>query len=244
MSSLSRLVRAAVTMSKSTSRLSVFRNHLCCGSSSASSRNIHRSPGRSSLDSLKSQTTNHPVSVQSTLNILQHVIDTSANKPADSSLTTVMSAYTAFDNQQKEDFLYSLARDYQCDSKTLSASIDNLRVSHSAPNYKQQQRLRDNLVAPYEVIFREIGSAKSGVKFLVDLRRDLISFVRRCTDAEKVSSLQAMNFSLKQVCTYIVDDTVALLYACSLSKIKCLQIYFLSVHAFREEKIPLHRLIF
>ena len=189
------LVRSTFMMSNSSSRLSVFRNHLCCGSAA----NVQRSPARSTSNIQTKADAYHPLSLQSTLNILQHVAGSSGKDPADHSLGKIMQSYTAFEHLEREEFLNTLARDYQCDAKTLSDSIENLRASRSAPNHKQQQRLRESLVAPYEVIFREIGSTKNGVKFLVDLRKDLISVVRKCTDTDRVSSLQAMNHDLKQV---------------------------------------------
>lgn len=183
------MIRAVMS---SGSRLNVLRSHLCCASTSGEviSRRV---------SSHADTTVNRTLSVQSTLDILQQMTNASAPKLTEGSLNKVMASYITFADKEKAKFLEVLSRDYQCDPWAVEESITNITQTKSVPTHKQQQKLREVLVAPYEVIFREIGSTKDGVKFLVDLRKDLITATRTCDDAEKLTSLQAMNYSLKQV---------------------------------------------
>ena len=164
-------------------RLRVLQSHLCCSTqSSCTSTSIEETP------------------VQRTLYIVNTIAKTDASRGVDVFANNVMDNYKDFSQEERLEFLTKLSVEFQSDSSDVLNDMAALtRAADTPVPHRQKQKLRESLVSPYEILFRGIGSAAGGVKFLVDLRSHLISATRGISDTEQVSALQAMNRSLKEV---------------------------------------------
>ena len=164
-------------------RLRVLQSHLCCSTqSSCTSTSIEETP------------------VQRTLYIVNTIAKTDASRGVDVFANNVMVNYKDFSQEERLEFLTKLSVEFQSDSSDVLNDMAALtRAADTPVPHRQKQKLRESLVSPYEILFRGIGSAAGGVKFLVDLRSHLISATRSISDTEQVSALQAMNRSLKEV---------------------------------------------
>ncbi|XP_067942137.1 malonyl-CoA decarboxylase, mitochondrial-like [Watersipora subatra] len=170
-------------------RMKVIQRHLCC---SATSTNV------SSSSQAPTDSANHSPIVQQTLKAVSSVIETS--RGAETAANSVMLNYSLFDSHQRLQFLTSLAEEYQCNNEVVLDKAEALTNSFDkAGPHKHMQRLRESLVPPYDMLFREIGAAAGGVKFLVDFRSHVIAAARNCSNLAQAAALQAMSASLKQL---------------------------------------------
>lgn len=77
-------------------------------------------------------------------------------------------------------FFALLATEYGVDPQNLRAAIDTLELAWGEPARRAQaeQRLREVLVPPRIRLLRHFNGLRQGVKFLVDLRADLLDLAR------------------------------------------------------------------
>lgn len=178
----------------SQSRLKILQSHLCC---TAPALRVSPASRFSNNKALKQNSSN---SVTETISIVNSIVNTGDIRPAENNASFIMRNYSSFSDKDKVAFLTQLASDYRCQQSSLLRSLSSLSLGESAAvGYRQQQKLRENLTPAYELLFREIGASAGGVKFLVDLRHDLINLSRGAANSEKLASLQAMNHNLKEV---------------------------------------------
>ncbi len=87
-------------------------------------------------------------------------------------------AYLNLNEQGRRRFLKILAGDFAVDSKALyAASRDIHEIDNREHGLRTQAQLREILAPPRLKLLTQFNSLPEGVKFLVDLRADLLSFV-------------------------------------------------------------------
>ena len=115
--------------------------------------------------------------------------------------------YSGLSQDDKNQFLKSFAAENnQFDvsvSKKLSKKLSSLteKITISDTN-KLHQQILSHLEPPYLQTFIKIGQLKGGVKFLVDMRKDLLYLIRQ-TDVKSsendYAALKALNLNLKNL---------------------------------------------
>ncbi len=83
--------------------------------------------------------------------------------------------YLALDQSGRRRFLEVLARDFDVDSKTVDAAIDSLRAAADGKARRvAEAALRKALEAPRIRLLTQFNALPEGVKFLVDMRAELL----------------------------------------------------------------------
>jgi len=89
-------------------------------------------------------------------------------------------AYMALNETGRERFLLVLAEDFDVDRERIDTSIETLQASLDLDTRcLAESRLRKELRAPRIELLRQFNALPEGVKFLVDMRADLLDAVRR-----------------------------------------------------------------
>lgn len=88
-------------------------------------------------------------------------------------------AYLALDASGREHFLYMLADDFDVVESDIETAIEALRAATTAEDRgRARRKLRQALEAPRVKLLTQFNSLPEGVKFLVDMRSDLLTAVR------------------------------------------------------------------
>lgn len=180
----------------SNGRLLILRNHLSASLVCQTSQ-----PVISQLSSRNCGTQSHTDAVKNVFSVVDSLTANNSGRVAENnSPSTLIAGYRGLSLEDKADFLTKLSTDYKSNNESLTSSIKAIQLSEDASiSQRQLQRLRASLLTRYEQLFRHIGSAVGGVKFLVDLRKDLIGITRQCLVPDQLSTLQTMNSNLKEV---------------------------------------------
>ena len=80
-----------------------------------------------------------------------------------------------------------------------AAAADAADVGQQGLLSKLEEELREALLPPYIWLFKRIGQLEGGVKFLVDLRAQLIPMTRQQGSPEETAALKQMNAQLRQL---------------------------------------------
>jgi malonyl-CoA decarboxylase len=92
-------------------------------------------------------------------------------------------AYLALDASGRERFLKLLAADFDVSDAELDAAADALRATTDPGERRAaRRRLRQALDAPRIKLLTQFNSLPQGIKFLVDMRAELLSLVRNDPD--------------------------------------------------------------
>ncbi|KAK2577169.1 hypothetical protein KPH14_003326 [Odynerus spinipes] len=110
--------------------------------------------------------------------------------------------YMESEKKQKQYFLQTLAIQYavghnsvyETAKKLLSTEFNNERQM-----IIQERNLKNVLIPPYQWLFIIMGRLKHGVKFLVDLRTDILELITETSDSDKNFIIQQLNFTLKDL---------------------------------------------
>ena len=87
-------------------------------------------------------------------------------------------AYLALDNSGRRRFLGILAREFDRDGEALDTAVEGLRTAPEGDRKAAESILREALIPPRVRLLRQFNALADGVKFLVDLRTDLLRFRR------------------------------------------------------------------
>ena len=88
--------------------------------------------------------------------------------------------YLALDITGKERFLKLLAKEFDVDPAQIDQAVDALRnIKQGGARVKEEQNLRNSLVAPRVKLLTQFNALPDGVKFLVDMRSDLLPLARK-----------------------------------------------------------------
>ncbi|KAJ8281208.1 hypothetical protein GJAV_G00064840 [Gymnothorax javanicus] len=118
--------------------------------------------------------------------------------PPESSSVEFMHFYRHLDKEQKMEFLDRLSRDFGVDHKSVSelaAKVVETQLRDSHTILQVEDRLRYSLTPRYRQLFGHISRVEGGVKFLVDLRADLIEIIS--SKASESPHLRDLNGTLK-----------------------------------------------
>ena len=91
-------------------------------------------------------------------------------------------AYLSLDDSGRRRFLGILAREFDRDGDALDAAVEALRTAPERDRRAAESTLREALIPPRVRLLRQFNALADGVKFLVDLRTDLLRFGRDDSD--------------------------------------------------------------
>ncbi|XP_061532310.1 malonyl-CoA decarboxylase, mitochondrial isoform X2 [Phycodurus eques] len=100
--------------------------------------------------------------------------------PPDANSLEFMHFYRSLDKEEKPDFLAKLSRDFGVDHKSVSELAGKLldsQLRDLATILQVEDRLRYSLTPRYKQLLNHISRAEGGVKFLVDLRADVLEII-------------------------------------------------------------------
>jgi len=87
--------------------------------------------------------------------------------------------YLALNRQGRRRFLALLAREFDVDPAAVDAAVETRRSARGRPERRRAEaRLREALVAPRMRLLGQFNDLPQGVKFLVDLRAELLDLAR------------------------------------------------------------------
>ncbi|XP_043683820.1 malonyl-CoA decarboxylase, mitochondrial-like isoform X2 [Vespula pensylvanica] len=110
--------------------------------------------------------------------------------------------YIGSEKKQKQHILQVLAVNYAIKHDSV---IENARklLSTQSNNERQiivhERTLKSILIPPYQWLFIIMGRLKHGVKFLVDLRTDILELISETSDSDKNFVMQQLNLTLKDL---------------------------------------------
>lgn len=87
-------------------------------------------------------------------------------------------AYLSLSPDGKRRFLVLLAEKFGSDPDGVGAAIDAWKSASPEDRHGSEAALREALTAPRTALLRQFNGLPQGVKFLVDLRSDILSFLR------------------------------------------------------------------
>ncbi|XP_047678616.1 malonyl-CoA decarboxylase, mitochondrial isoform X4 [Tachysurus fulvidraco] len=113
--------------------------------------------------------------------------------PPDSNSLDFIHYYRNLGKEQRLVFLEMLARDYGVDHRGAAEMarklVDN-QLRDVATVLQAEDRLRYSLTPRYKQLLNHISRVEGGVKFLVDLRADVLDFTSKVTDSSHLRNLR------------------------------------------------------
>ena len=92
-------------------------------------------------------------------------------------------AYLSLSENGRKKFLTVLAKEFNTNRRFINTAIQELSGSEDAESlFLAEQKLRDILVAPRVKLLNQFNALPEGVKFLVDIRKDLILWTKNDID--------------------------------------------------------------
>ncbi|KAK2715541.1 malonyl-CoA decarboxylase, mitochondrial-like isoform X2 [Artemia franciscana] len=111
--------------------------------------------------------------------------------------------YRSFSDDQKGALLVTLCRNFGLEHKKVMSAAENLlqeKEDNIMALLRLEERLKDLLSPKYNWIFAQIGKIDGGVKFLVDMRADLLcSISREDGGIDLLPSMRSMNNALRDL---------------------------------------------
>lgn len=102
--------------------------------------------------------------------------------------------YLALDDTGRQRFLSLMATEFDTDPATVDAAIDAVQLAEDdADRHDAEHRLRQALEAPRTRLLTQFNALPDGVKFLVDMRAELLRYSR------EDSSLKALERDLRAI---------------------------------------------
>ena len=149
--------------------------------------------------------------VADTLAIMRHLTESVrrqnvSNMTQEAAAVSLCQQYSDLGPEEKGSFLKQLSlttatRDTSSSTDTILARLGQTAGSlDQAARTKLHRELVTSLAPPYTQSFTRIGQIQGGVKFLVDMRRDLLDLIKQ-TDAKSAefAALRDMNGNLKSL---------------------------------------------
>ena len=102
--------------------------------------------------------------------------------------THLCSLYSGPDLQQRSQFLIQLAVNYEIDQENIKKVALELAESEGSgkPVENTHKKMKESLTPPQNLVFTKIGQIQGGVKFLVDLRKNVIEAGNQVEAGNKV----------------------------------------------------------
>ncbi|XP_041853337.1 malonyl-CoA decarboxylase, mitochondrial [Melanotaenia boesemani] len=120
--------------------------------------------------------------------------------PPESNSLEFMHFYRSLDKEDKVDFLTKLSQDYGVDHKSISelaVKLLDIQLRDLATILQVEDRLRYGLTPRYKQFLSHISKAEGGVKFLVDLRADVLDII--AAKASESPHIRDLNGTLKSL---------------------------------------------
>jgi malonyl-CoA decarboxylase len=132
-------------------------------------RGLRRKPGRVSLDVAPGLPERDLVRVREVVADVLRLHDTMTQR---AEAAAIADAYTTLSDAGKRTFLVLLAEEFWTDSAAVDDAVRDLRLTDD--RRPVERRLRDTLTPPAASLLRLFTGLDGGVKFLVDLRADVL----------------------------------------------------------------------
>jgi malonyl-CoA decarboxylase len=98
-------------------------------------------------------------------------------------------AYLSLTENGRKKFLTILATEFGANRELINEAIRDLSHSEGADNlFLAEQKLRDSLEAPRVILLKQFNGLPEGVKFLVDMRKELIPWAKKDIMLEGLAS--------------------------------------------------------
>ncbi|XP_058809041.1 malonyl-CoA decarboxylase, mitochondrial-like [Phymastichus coffea] len=144
----------------------------------------------------------HPINKE-----LKEIIDFKATNNsswiAESKVNSLCLKYNKLNKDERAKFLTSLATQYAVDHDRICQLAKRLACNEpNNPNQliARERALKDTLTPPYHWLFTRVGRLEHGVKFLVDLRANVLDIISQSSkDSDKSLSLGQMDVTLKEL---------------------------------------------
>jgi malonyl-CoA decarboxylase len=133
-------------------------------------RGLRGAPGRPALDLAPGLPERDAARVSDVITELLGLHDTMTQR---AEAAAVADAYIALSDDGRRNFLLLLARDFWTDPDAVDEAVARL-TSAGTDRRAAERRLRDTLVPPADRLVRLLSGLEGGVKFLVDLRADVL----------------------------------------------------------------------
>jgi len=133
------------------------------------------------------------------------------NKVVVSSITQEKAAhqfcqlYSVLDKDQRSQFLIQLSVGHEVDTENVKkVALKLAGIEGSGPVVsKIHEEMKISITPPQNLVFSKIGQILGGVKFLVDLRKDIIETLKAIDPTcEDFSALKLMNSNLQSLLSY------------------------------------------
>ncbi|CAG7837537.1 unnamed protein product, partial [Allacma fusca] len=112
------------------------------------------------------------------------------------SIKDLCMTYNDAEPEDKFKFLEDLARNFATDKGSVNEAASSLlSCDDDKDRFKLEEQLRSCLIPDYHWVFLQIGKLDNGVKFLVDLRSDIIDLSRN----NKSENIRTMNDNLREL---------------------------------------------
>jgi len=103
-------------------------------------------------------------------------------------------SYLLLNAEGRKRFLRILADEYGCDRASIDAAMAKVAAAEDVPNrYLAEHELREALESPREKLLKQFNALPEGVKFLVDMRAELLGLTRGDP------AMQALEADLKEL---------------------------------------------
>jgi malonyl-CoA decarboxylase len=136
-------------------------------------RGLRGAPGRPALDLAPGLPERDAARVRAVIGDLLELHDTMTQR---AEAAAVADAYVALSDDGRRNFLLLLARDFWTDTDAVDDAASALR-SDGGDRRTAERNLRDALVPPADGLLRLLSGLEGGVKFLVDMRADVLRAV-------------------------------------------------------------------
>ena len=115
------------------------------------------------------------------------------------------SLYLGLDLEQRSQFLIQLDVNYEIDQDNIKKVALELSESEGYGKTVENthKKMKESLTPPQNLVFTKIGQIQGGVKFLVDLRKDVIETLKTLEPrGSEFVSLKLMNSNLQSLLSY------------------------------------------
>ena len=122
--------------------------------------------------------------------------------------THLCSLYSGLDLQQRSQFLFQLAVNYEIDQDNIKKVALELAESEGSGKTVENthKKMKESLTPPQNLEFSKIGQIQGGVKFLVDLMKDIIETLKTLEPASSdFVSLKLMNLNSQSLLSYWIS---------------------------------------
>ncbi|KAK6641427.1 hypothetical protein RUM44_013138 [Polyplax serrata] len=151
--------------------------------------------------------------VESSLSLLKEIIEyrnrNVSSWVVEGKVRKLCGFYRCFLKDHKNEFINVLSKDYAVNHKEVLklsqvlakySELPETEINSDAKILRNEDQLRNFLTPEYSWLFIHIGKLEKGVKFLVDLRTDVLDLIaEKNGEVERTIELQQLNTTLKEL---------------------------------------------